>query len=151
MDIVKVINDRLAQSGQKLDANQTAFITQELTAVLAKTMEVEYPALRGRTFVPLRSDFPRGAEYFKTKVYDKVGMASIINSGTTNLNELKTVAKEIVQELVEVGAVYEWTLRELEAAAFSNTPLDQMNAKMARQAIETAIDSIIATGGTVEQ
>lgn len=147
--IIDTINHRLEQtSGRKLDANQTAFISQELTQILEKVLEVKYPALLGRTFVPLNTSFAAGAEFFKTKVYDQVGMADIISSNTTDLNALNIVAKDIVQEVQEVGAMYSWTIRELEAAAFSNTPLDMLNAKMARQQIETAIDSIIATGGT---
>lgn len=148
--IVDAINRRLEQTGRKLDANQTAFISQELTQILSKVLEVQYPELRGRTFVPLNTFMSPGTEFFKTKVYDQVGMADVITSATTDLNELNIVAKEIVQQVLEVGAVYSWTVAELEAAAFSNTPLDMLNVKMARRQIETAIDSIIATGGTRE-
>lgn len=146
--IIDAINARAAQSGRKLDANQTAFISQELTQILSKVLEVKYPELLGRTFVPLNTSMAPGVEFFKTKVYDQVGMAEIITSNTTDIAELNVVANEIIQQVIEVGASYSWTISELEAAAYSNTPLDMLNVKNARRQIETAIDSIIATGGT---
>jgi hypothetical protein len=46
----------------RLDANETAVLTQQLEYMRARTADVERPAFRARQFVPVTSEVDPGAD-----------------------------------------------------------------------------------------
>ena len=149
--INKVINDLKDYSrsqGRVLTDAQTAFVATELSQILPKTLEKRYPALRGREFVSLDGSYPSGAEVYYKKVYDRKGLAQIGADPNTQLPNLSVVADSLTIYPFEVSGFYAFTMRELESAALAQVPLETIKAENARLQIETAIDSIIAVGGT---
>jgi hypothetical protein len=134
------------KTGRKLDAATSAFVTRELTQVLKEVLEVKYPELKGRKFVPVNSEVQKGAEFYTQKVFDGKGMAKIVSSKDTQLPNLALVADEIVRKVEEVAGFYDYSVRELEAAAFAGVSLSSQKAKNARRLLETTIDKLIMVG-----
>lgn len=145
--IVQKVSDKaLATRGKRLDAVQTAHLTRELTQILPQILEVKYPELKLRSFVPVRTDVDRGAQFVVQKIFDGVGMASIVTSQTTELPKLDIIASEEIRKIVEIAGFYGYTLSDLEAAAFSGTNISAEKGKNARRSMERTVDELIARG-----
>lgn len=145
--IVQKVSDHALQTrGKRLDAQQTAHLTRELSQILPEVLEVKYPELKMRSFVPVKTGVERGAEYVIQKIYDRKGLAQIVTSQMTQLPKLDLIASEEIRKIEEVAGFYEYTIRDLEAAAFAGVSLTSEKGKVARRQMETTIDKYIAKG-----
>ena len=141
--------------GFRFDSNETAILTRQIEFVRAKVFNVQYASLLAVGFVPLATDIPAWASNVIEVVYDATGQAKIVSNGADDLPRIGATAKEQTVTIVSVGASYGWTLMDLRAALGTGVPLSDLKARMARRAVDTAIDEILATGslstGTVPQ
>jgi hypothetical protein len=141
--------------GMRLDSNETAILTRQIEFVRAKVFNVQYASLLATSFVPLAADIPAWASNVIEVVYDATGQAKIIANGSDDLPRIGATVTEQSVKVVSVGASYGWTLMDLRAALGTGVPLSDLKARMARRAVDTAIDEILATGslstGTVAQ
>lgn len=145
--IINKINQRSqALHGKKLDAAQTANLQRELTQVLSQVLEVKYPDLKGRKFVPVRTDIERGAEFVVSKIMDDKGRAKILTSEDSRLPIISQEAAEEIRRVVQLGAAYTYSISEMEAAAFSGRSISADKAKAARRVMEREIDELIMKG-----
>lgn len=135
-----------AALGWREDANETAVLTRALDYVQAEVYRVEYADLKAEQFIPVKTDVPKGAKHWYYRVWDKVGVAKIINDYANDFEKVDVFAREVPQGIVDVGDYYEYSIRDLEHAAFSNTPLDSELGIAVRDAIELAFDNIAALG-----
>lgn len=145
------INKRLAQRvaellGWREDAHETAVLARQLDYVQAKAYDVEYSALKAEQFIPVATDVPVGAKTFTYRVWDRYGVAKIIRDYANDFEAVGVFAREVHQAPIDVGPFYEYSIRDLEAAAFAQVPLDAKLAQAARAAIDLAFDNIAALG-----
>lgn len=148
----KLIIDRMneiakQQRGKMLDAAETVFLTRQLNQVLAKVLEVKYPEVKGRVFVPKLDGIAEGAETFTQTVYDEVGMAKIISSEADDLPNLNVKGTEITGKIHNLGGWYGWNFFEMLRATFAGVGLETMKGTTARRIMLRAEDALIATGG----
>jgi hypothetical protein len=138
---------------QRLDANETMFLTRELEHVRAKTYEVKQASLLARSFLPTAADIPNWAHTVVEIIYDSSGRAQVISNGTQSLPRVDVVASEQTYKVVSIGAAYAFTVMDLRQAVALGKPLEATKALTSRRVIDTAIDEILATGAlaTVNQ
>lgn len=128
------------------DAGETASFARALEYVRTKTYDVRYPNLKARTFLPLATDIPAGAESWTYRSWDWVGMARIIESFADDLPTVELLGREVSHTIRSLGAAYYYDVQEIRAAAFMGVPLDAKKAAAAKRSIENRIDKIAAVG-----
>src|SRR5690606_31034056 len=89
-----------------MDSNQTAAFSRELEYLIARTYDVQYPALRARDFIPIDSSIPEYAQSFVWRSYDQVAAAKIIASYADDLPRVDIVGQEVAQAIRDIGASY---------------------------------------------
>lgn len=132
--------------GQRLDAGETAAFARELEVVKAKTYDVKYLNLKARTFIPLDSEVPSGAESFTWRSWDWAGMAKILANYADDLPKVDIIGTEVSQGIKSLGDSYSYSIQDIRASALLKTPLDSKRASAARRAIENSIETIAAKG-----
>lgn len=118
-----------------LDAEETIFFANQLAAIKAEIIEVQYPELKARTLIPVDFSTPEGAETIKYRVFDKVGMAKIIASYADDLPRTDIVGSEVVAVVRSIGASYGYTRQEIRASQMAGVSLDATKARNCRESV----------------
>src|SRR5262252_1334741 len=127
----------------------TAFLATELEALEAEFHRPLHTPLPFRQAVPVKnSGFPPGAETISYKVMDWTGEAKFISNAADDLPLVNVAAGKEGQRVHNVGAAYQVTLPELQAASMANLPLEREEALAAAEAIERKLDKVAAVGET---
>lgn len=95
---------------------------------------------------PIKGGINKGAQTYTVKTITKLGMAKVIAENAKDLPQISIAIKKETVEIRDVGASYEFTRAELDGAAFNNMPLEDIDAKAARQTIDEKVDEIIYVG-----
>lgn len=138
-------------SGNRLDANETAFAEREITQIRTKLFTAIYAQLLALNFIPLATDISPDIQQYVYFVLDHVGEAKIIANGAEDLPRIDVSKTERYGVVRTVGASYGWELFEMRLAARLGQPLGEQRAMMARHAIATAVDYVLSNGGTPSQ
>lgn len=128
------------------DAGETASFARALEYVRAKTYERKYAELKARSFLPLATDIPIGAESWTYRAWDWVGMAKVIDSFADDLPTVELLGFEVPHPIRSLGSAYYYSIQDVRAAAFMGVPLDAKKAAAAKRSIENRIDRIAAIG-----
>lgn len=138
---------RVAEAlGWREDAHETAVLTRQLDYVQAEVYRVEYADLKAEQFIPVASDVPVGAKTWYYRVWDRVGVAKIINDYANDFEMVNVFCREVPQGVVDLGLGYQYSIRDLESAAYGNIPLDSELGLAVREGIEKGFDDIAAMG-----
>jgi hypothetical protein len=135
-----------AKAGQRLDANDTAFLTRQIEVVRAKVFEVKVGPLQARQFLPTATDIPAWASHVVEVIYDSTGRAKVVNGRTKDFPRVDVVASESAYKVVSLGAMYGWDLLALRQAIGTGIPLTERKGVTARRVVDAGIDEVLATG-----
>lgn len=138
----------LEDNGERLDANETAFLDRELVQIRTKVLKVEYPDLIGRTLIPMATDISSSTETYLYKVWDRAGRAKVGANDSDDAPRIDVTGKEYTGRIYPIIASYGWGLNEMREAMRTGTPLADMRVMAARAAIEDGIDGMLAVGHT---
>ncbi len=127
-------------------AGDTAILARELEQVSAQSYDVLRDPKKGRLFVPFNSSIAPGAETYSYDSYDGYGVAEFVTDYASNPPRSDVFKTRTSAAMHTIWTSYGFTIDEMAAAAFSQTPLDRMRALIARESIEQKIDDLIATG-----
>lgn len=130
----------------RLDVSSTAFLQQELEAMLARTFDVQYPALQAMGFFPVDTSIPAGAEVVAYAQYDETGHAKVVSNLSDDLPLVNSVKAKFTSPIVSLAAAYQIGFQQIRAAAFAGTPLQDLLNGAARRAIEWLQDDIAWNG-----
>ena len=132
----------------RYDSADNFFFARELEYIRARSYDVKYAELKGRTLVPVDNSVDTGAEFVTYSQYDKFGVAKIINNYATDFPRADVRGKQFKQIIKGLGSSYGYDVQEIRAARFAQKPLEQRKADAAHKAIEDKIDQIASTGDT---
>lgn len=132
-----------------IDDKYAAFLEQELQSVEAQMYRVEYPDLRARSFIPLKSDVSEGAESFAYRVWDVFGTAVWLANYQNKLPTQAVRGEKIVGKVEGMGTAYSYSAQDLRAAAMANLPLDAELATSARESLERMVDDVACNGNSL--
>jgi hypothetical protein len=144
--ILQMLQLKAGLVGLNLDANDTAVLDDQLKYVETQTYNVQYPELRHRRYIPQDTSVPAGAESILYKQFDRVQNAKIVADYADDLPFADVIAKEFPIPIKTVANAFQYSLRDLEHAAFSGVPLDSLRAQAARDSIEFELDDIACFG-----
>jgi len=133
----------------RLDANQTSFLARDLVYVSRDVQKVLYEKLRASEFVPIKTEVPRGADSWVYRQVDIRGEASVgAHLSADDAPNADVSIEEFPFPVSHVTASYQYTLQELENAAFSGVPLSRDKAEAAAEIIARGLDKLIREGNT---
>jgi hypothetical protein len=140
-------NPMIRVDGLRMDAGETALLTQQLEAMMTELFNTEYPELKTRRFFPVDNSQPNGARTVAYRQYDQAGRAKypIANYGD-DIPLVNVQGRKHITPIIGLAAGYEISIQDLRAAAMAGVPIDTMLADAARVAIEQGIDEIAAVG-----
>src|ERR1700761_9346019 len=92
----------------RLDANESMILTQQLEVMRARTADILRPPFKARQFVPVTSEVDPGAESWSYAQWDRVGMAKIIANYADDIPKVATFAKKFVHTIETIGLGYDW-------------------------------------------
>ncbi len=138
-----------AESGRKLDADETNFVARSLLFIMARVQEVKYSRLIAREAFPVAPTAGSGLESIGYHQLDYTGEMKLIGSGATDSPELAASLNEFTFPVGKYGGHYAWTHQDLEKAIRANVPLDARKAMAARKASEQKVENVAFFGDLV--
>jgi hypothetical protein len=137
-------------TGRKMDAGESALLARSLIYMKAKSVDVQYaPTMFREVFAGnINTSVPLGAKQVSTPQWDQFGKFAPISNGSNDLPNIDVSQSETLNKVYPFGAQISYTVFDLAAAAFSNTPLDTKKQEAARKAWERQLDGICAVGDT---
>lgn len=133
--------------GQRLDSAQTAFLARDLVYLQSDMQKVLYAKLQMAQFVQIKSEVPRGAEQWAYRQIDIRGEARVgAHLHSDDAPTADVGIEEFLNPVSHVTASYEYTLDELEKAAFARVPLQRDKAEACAEIIARGIDKFLRVG-----
>lgn len=136
---------------QRLDAAQVAFLLRELEELDKTVYEDLLPGVLGMVYVPLQQGIAEWADVYTYKMWTKRG--GTVNPGSRNADNLKRASATMTpasRRIEQFPLSYGWTVREIQQAAATGVPLDQVTVLAARSMAARSIDNFIALGNAPE-
>ena len=133
-------------SQERMDAGTSLFFLRQLEDIDAEAYQVQYPSLMARQLIPPEKGIAPGMHVRTYRQYDKKGIAALISDMSDDLPSADATGAEFSSTMKWFGASYQYDIDEIEAAAATNTPLEQLRANAARWACERQVDQVLANG-----
>ena len=130
----------------KLDAQGAAFFKRQLEYIKSKSYDVLYADLGYTKMFPISEEAPTGVTSITYRTYDQAGMAKIINHYAKDLPRVDIAGKETTVPVHTVGAAFGYSIKEINQARLTGTPLDQKRSNAVRRAIEERLNHIAFYG-----
>lgn len=130
----------------RLDANETTVLTQQLEYMRARTADIERPAFKARLFVPVTSEVDPGAETWSYTQWDRIGMAKIVANYSDDIPKVATFAKKFLLTVETIALGYGWSWLDLQRTARAGVPLRTRLGQGVRDGFEQRIEVIGAIG-----
>lgn len=156
----KAINRKIERNRQtlercglvdRLDANQTAFLARDLTFVSQDVQKVLYEKLRAAEFVSVKTDVPRGVDTWVYRQTDRVGKAKRgAHLSADDAPNIDVATEEFPQPVTHVTASYQYTIEDLENAAFAGVPLQRDKANATAEAMALELDELMKFGDATQ-
>lgn len=140
---------RETEDGERADAISTVFLSRELEDLDARVFEVEYPELKARALVPIKT-VPVGTEFYKYRMWDYQGAAVMISSWAEDIPTVAVSKAEYAAELADFALAYDMTIKEIRAALKAGLPLEDLKAREVRRLMEVAMNTSLLTGNTAK-
>ena len=119
-----------------LDADETIFFERELTHVMAKTFEKEYPALEAMLILPIDRSASPADRTILWREFDATGLAKVIANYADDLPRVDVLGEEHVAVIRALGAAYGFSVQDIREAQKVGRSLEQRKASAARTAVE---------------
>src|SRR6201995_5380151 len=104
---------------ERLDAGETALFGRQLEYVSTRIRETRRPELKWRSFVPVSSEAPAGAESWSYTMWDAAGMAEIVTNYADDIRKVGVQAKKFEYSIETFALGYDYSVLDLERAAMA--------------------------------
>lgn len=128
-----------------LDEAHDLFFQQQLTEIDAQLYETKRGNLEALQLVSTKP-MNAGAETYLWKRYDARGVAKIMSNYATNSPGVKVSGTDNSSPLRSIRTHYGFSIQEIRAAMMAGVPLESLEAKAARRAIDEKLDQIALFG-----
>lgn len=133
-----------------MDAAESAFFSRQLEHIRPGLLEVLYPELKAKSFVPVNSAVAPGAEEYTYRFFNKVGKAELISDYSVRSPRADILGTEASSKLRSMGSSYGYSFQEARAAQMAGLDLSNRKAMAARTAIEQKMDDVLLLGDGTE-
>lgn len=134
--------------GGKLDASESAFVARQLEYMRPGVFETKYPALKGKSLVPVNTSMDPGAEFFVITKVSEVGHVKHVKDWSKDVARVEVDTSQASMGVFSMGIAYGYTINEARAAMFAKVPLQARKAMAARELMARKLDDILFEGDT---
>jgi hypothetical protein len=128
------------------DASESLFFARQLEYIRPGLLEVLFPGLEAKDFLPVEGNIPPGAEQYTYRSVNKVGRAQLIKHYSDTPPRVDVLAGESFQRIRGAADMYGYTTQELRAAMMAQMPLDVRKAMAARYGMALLFDEVMWYG-----
>lgn len=130
----------------RLDAADSVFFQRQLETIDARVYEKKYPKYKARGFIPTQPGVSPYDRVYTYRMYDTQGQARYMGQNSDDAPRSNASGEETPQTIKDLEVSYSYNLLEIQAAARTGTPLDELRAMGARRAMEEKIDRLLSIG-----
>lgn len=98
------------------------FVDRALIYIMTEVFNTKIPPLKGVKFVPRRSTTPPGAKTVTYKRFTQAGIAQWITNYGADMPTASFWVKESSHQIYDMGISYRYTIKDLIAAMYANSP-----------------------------
>jgi len=133
----------------RLDAGETLIVAAAgmLESQLANQQILRPPA-KARTLMTVTHQVERGAKEWSYKVYDHTGMAQLVENYSDDIESVALFATKVTGDVLTFAKSYDWTWEDMNAAAMTQTSLQNDLAAAVAESFERRLDHVGALGHT---
>ena len=137
----------MGQRFEKLDANETIWFSRELESIDQRDYTELLPGALARKYIPdYSAPVPSWAKSYSYKMFRLRGKVAAGGPNSDDAPRASLYATETVGAVKEFDESYSWTVKEVQAAAATRKPLEQLTVLAARSAMNLKIDRVLALG-----
>lgn len=134
----------------RLDAAESIFFARQLESIDDRVYEIVFPLLKGRTLVPAVTNVGEWDREYTYRIFERTGKAVIVGDKATDLPRVNVTGTETTARIKDVASEFSYSIPEIRAAMAKGVPLDDLDARAARRAIEEKMDDLIAFGAAAD-
>ena len=129
----------------RFDANETLFLSRQLTLIETQLMRVDYPGLKARQLFSVVND-GAGLESIGYHQLDQAGRAAIKAGKATDVPRIDITKTEYLKKVRHLVDAYGWDFHELRQAVRAGFSLANEKAMAAREAMERELENLAILG-----
>jgi hypothetical protein len=129
-----------------LDSTQVAFLQRELEELDKQAYEALVPGNLARKYIPDQQGVAEWQESYRYKMYTKRGKTKLGGKNGDRLPRASLTMVSVIRRIEQFPLSYGWTVREIQQAAATGTPLDNLTVMAARTAANRKVDDFLAFG-----
>lgn len=141
-----IANGMHQYDGYRFDDNDTAFFARQLEHIEETLYTFDLKVLKHRAYIPVDNTPDPGADTVTYRLFEKIGLASIINNFASDLPRSDIVGSEFRAPVHSIATSFGFSTHDLRRARMSNLPLDSMKAESAQRAVDERESNIAWTG-----
>ncbi len=132
--------------GYRFDDNDTAFFARQLEFIESTLYQFDLKVLKHRAYIPVDNTPDPGADTVTYRLFEKIGLAAIINNFANDLPRSDIVGSEFRAAVKSIATSFGFSTHDLRRARMANIPLDAMKAESAQRAVDERESTIAWTG-----
>ena len=146
-DFERIARIQLQAKGMREDAGQTMAFARQLEHIIAKVYEAEFAQYKAYELFPVNTEVGPGDLSYTYRMISRLGNAAVVNAGNArDLPNVDLEGEEWQQQVITLGASYNFTVIDQAAAAKAQIAIEAEKAKATREAIEALEESIACIG-----
>ena len=128
------------------DASETMVLARQLEIVKSRVLEKKYPAMLGRSLVPMSPDGDNASEFLIVRYFDEYTLAKVIVNYATDFPMVAQMMREEAVKYFSLGNAFEYSIQDMRNAAKLGRSVSDGKMATARRGIEQGIDDAIFRG-----
>lgn len=136
-------------AGYRLDAGETVIVAAAgmLSSELS-SQKIIRPTAKARSLMTVTHEVERGAKTWFYKVYDHTGMAQLVENYSDDIESVALFATKVTGDVLTYAKSYDWTWEDMNAAAKTQTALQNDLAAAVAESFEVRLNQVAAIGHT---
>ncbi len=122
--------------GYRWDDNDTAFFARQLEHIEQTLYQFDLKVLKHRAYIPIDNTPDPGADSVTYRLFEKIGLAAIINNFADDLPRSDITGAEFRAPVKSVATSFGFSTHDLRRARMADVPLDSMKAESAQRSID---------------
>lgn len=137
---------KLGAIAHRFDSNDTIFFARELETIDPVNYQELFAGLRAKVLFPeVEGINPLDLSY-TYRMWSIQGRADIGGPNSNDMGTVSVIAKEVTQSIKDIDVEFGWTVKDIQRAARTGTPLDQLTIQAAMSIIARRQETMIAFG-----
>jgi hypothetical protein len=136
-------------AGIRLDAGESLIVAAAgMLESKLPDQKVVRPPVKARLLMKVTHLVERGAKIWSYNVFDHTGMAQLVENYSDDIESVALFASKVTGDVLTYAKSYDWTWEDMNAAAMTQTSLQNELADAVAESFERRVDHVGALGQT---